>query len=83
MNGKIELSEIQKKILFVGFVYSFCRVKFPHMTIGEICKTVNRCVDDLENQGRQRGDLVAPPLVENFSIFFKKVLLFIKSVSIF
>lgn len=55
MDGKIELSEIQKKILFVGLVYSFCRVKFPRMAIGEIRKVVNRCVDDMEKRDAKGG----------------------------
>lgn len=55
MSGKIELSEFQKKILFFGFVYSFCRVKMLHLTPGEVFEIVNSCVDEMKKMDAKGG----------------------------
>lgn len=55
MEGKIELSENQKKILFAGFVYTICRAQLPYLTKDKICEIVNKCIDDLEKMGAKGG----------------------------
>lgn len=55
MGKKVEMSELQKKLLLAGFVYSFCRVKMWHLTPCEVVEIVNRCVDYFEKSKVKGG----------------------------
>ena len=55
MGKKVEMSEFQKKLLLVGCVYTFCRVKMWHLTPSQVLEVVNRCVDQFEKSKAEGG----------------------------